>query len=246
MTRATCVGLMGPPPCQSLRERPWAPRAPPCQSLRGRQWAPGGAPCKSLSCGTPMGDSKRVSYYRRLSAPEQRTYRKSDAVLTVELPAAPALGPRVSAVRTALDSGKRAAVEAATQSLCDGILASLGVPPVVVRVRSVRPADHGGELHGLYTWEDGKAPLIEVWMRTARNKDVVAFRTFLRTFLHEVCHHLDFTLLGLSDTFHTSGFFRRESSLVRQLAGSNPKKRRPAAEPSGRERPRTTQLKLFD
>lgn len=178
-----------------------------------------------------MGDSKRFSYYQRLSAAERRTYRKSDAVLGVELPGAPALRPCASAVRAALESGKRASVEAATQSLCNAILASLGVPPVVVRVRSVRPADRGGELHGLYTWEDGKAPLIEVWMRTARNRDVVAFRTFLRTFFHEICHHLDFTLLGLSDTFHTSGFFRRESSLVRQLAGSNPKRRPRPAEP---------------
>jgi hypothetical protein len=46
---------------------------------------------------------------------------------------------------------------------------------------------------------------------------VVRFRTFLRTLLHEVLHHLDVTLLGLDDSFHTEGFFKRESSLVRQL-----------------------------
>jgi len=207
-----------------------------------------------------MADAKRFSYYRRLSAAERRTYRKSDAVLAVELPVAPALGPRVAALRSALESGKRASVEAATQSLGTAILASLGVPPVVVRVRSVRPADHGGELHGLYTWEEGKPPLIEVWMRTAKNRDVVAFRTFLRTFLHEICHHLDFTLHGLSDTFHTSGFFRRESSLVRQLAGSGRKRGPPRAEspelpavenaaprpPRLRRSNPTSQLKLFE
>jgi hypothetical protein len=42
---------------------------------------------------------------------------------------------------------------------------------------------------------------------------VVAFRTFLRTLLHEVCHHLDYTYLRLPDSFHTQGFFQRESSL---------------------------------
>jgi len=37
--------------------------------------------------------------------------------------------------------------------------------------------------------------------------------------LHEICHHLDFTLFDLAATFHTTGFFRRESSLMRQLVG---------------------------
>jgi hypothetical protein len=33
----------------------------------------------------------------------------------------------------------------------------------------------------------------------------------------ELCHHLDYTLLGLDDSFHTEGFFRRESHLFTQL-----------------------------
>jgi hypothetical protein len=45
----------------------------------------------------------------------------------------------------------------------------------------------------------------------------VAFRTFLRTLLHEIVHHLDYELLKLADSFHTEGFFRRESSLFRQI-----------------------------
>jgi len=54
-------------------------------------------------------------------------------------------------------------------------------------------------------------------MRTAQRRQVVAFRTFLRTFLHEVCHHLDYELFGLRESYHTQGFFKRESSLYRQL-----------------------------
>ena len=54
-------------------------------------------------------------------------------------------------------------------------------------------------------------------MRTARHRRVVAFRTFLRTLLHELCHHIDFELLGFAESFHTRGFFQRESSLFRQL-----------------------------
>jgi len=59
-----------------------------------------------------------------------------------------------------------------------------------------------------------------VWMRTAKHRRVVAFRTYLRTLLHELCHHLDYELLKLPDSFHTEGFYRRESSLVHQLLGA--------------------------
>jgi hypothetical protein len=54
-------------------------------------------------------------------------------------------------------------------------------------------------------------------MRTARHRRVVAFRTFLRTLLHEMGHHVDYERLGLADSFHTEGFFKRESSLFRKL-----------------------------
>ena len=81
----------------------------------------------------------------------------------------------------------------------------------------MRPSRDWGELHGLYTQDADEVARIRVWMRTARKANVVAFRTFLRTLLHELCHHLDFEVLGLDRSFHTEGFFRRESSLFRQL-----------------------------
>ena len=51
-------------------------------------------------------------------------------------------------------------------------------------------------------------------MRTAQRLQVVAFKTFLRTLLHELCHHLDYEHLKLARSFHTEGFYKRESSLV--------------------------------
>ena len=56
-------------------------------------------------------------------------------------------------------------------------------------------------------------------MRTAEKENVVKFRTFLRTLLHEVCHHLDYELYKLAETFHTEGFYARESGLMRELMG---------------------------
>jgi hypothetical protein len=161
-------------------------------------------------------------YYRRLSASQKATYRKSDEVPRIALPDAQALAPSVEAIRDALADEDRRALESAVRALVAGIHRRLGVPSVEVMVRAVRPSADWGELHGLYT-SDPKSPRprIEVWMRTAKHKRPVAFRTFLRTVLHEVCHHLDFELLKLPDSFHTEGFFKRESSLFRQLVGES-------------------------
>jgi hypothetical protein len=58
---------------------------------------------------------------------------------------------------------------------------------------------------------------ITLWMRTAKMKRPVAFKTFLRTLLHELGHHLDYEHFKLADSFHTEGFYKRESSLFYQL-----------------------------
>jgi hypothetical protein len=59
-------------------------------------------------------------------------------------------------------------------------------------------------------------------MRTASRDEVVKYRTFLRTVLHEMCHHFDYEHFGLAETFHTQGFYARESALVTALAGAAP------------------------
>ena len=73
-------------------------------------------------------------------------------------------------------------------------------------------------MHGLYEPEDeGTSARVTVWMRTAARKDVVAFKTYLGTLIHELCHHLDYELYKLPETFHTEGFYKRESTLVNAL-----------------------------
>ncbi|MCP3099766.1 hypothetical protein LZ198_12900 [Myxococcus sp. K15C18031901] len=167
-------------------------------------------------------------YFHALSPQEQHVYRMSDALPVPRL-ARPAL-PRfyVGAVREALLSGERLPLERATTRLLDALCAQLGLPPPRVEVLDVRPVTAAeGELHGLYGWEPGQRPHVHVWMRTARHARVVAFRTYLRTVLHELCHHLDFQLLELGASFHTEGFFRRESGLFAQLLPEAPPPARP-------------------
>ena len=113
-------------------------------------------------------------------------------------------------------------MQALAQRIADGICAALGVPAVRVRVAARRPPLRGGELQGLYTPANGsRRDVVTVWMLTAKRGQVVAYRTFLRTLLHELCHHLDYTLLRLRDSLHTQGFYQRESSLFHALGAAD-------------------------
>lgn len=157
-------------------------------------------------------------YYKRLSAKRQSVYRQSDAIVRVDLPDAGALIPAAAALVPALKSEERTVVQRLSQQISDGIVGQLRTPPLRIQVLAVRPSDDWGELHGLYLPEDeGKPAKIQLWMRTARHKRVVAYKSFLRTLLHEVCHHLDYELYRFPETFHTEGFYNRESSLFHQL-----------------------------
>ncbi len=157
------------------------------------------------------------AYYRRLSPRQKKVYEKSDAIAELRLPDPQRLLPHVAGLAAALADDERHRVERACQAFADDFLAQFQTPPVRVAVLAVRPSKSWGELHGLYDPTRKGPPMISLWMRTAQRQQVVAFRTFFRTLLHELCHHLDYALLRLPDSFHTEGFYKRESSLFRQL-----------------------------
>lgn len=158
------------------------------------------------------------AYYNRLSAARKVIYRRSDAITAVRLPEADKLRPWIAALAVALEDESPASLQQACQQLADALLQQLEAPPVQVLVLEVRPSDTYGELHGLY--EPSEPPYssrVTLWMRTAHRERVVAFRSFLRTLLHELLHHLDYEVFELPETFHTEGFYKRESSLFHQL-----------------------------
>jgi hypothetical protein len=188
-----------------------------------------------------VAQARRFAYYDRLSAKDKATYRTSDAIAEVLLPDVAALQVLVRGIDEALATGKRVRVARAVTALIAEILRQLGAPPVKVHVREVRPDLEDAELHGLYTFASDDTPArLEVWMRTRALERVVKLRTFLRTVIHEVLHHLDVTLFAMDNSFHTEGFFRRESSVVRALFGEEKRPRRPPAEK------KSTQMSLFD
>ncbi|MCP4204774.1 MAG: hypothetical protein GY769_22935, partial [bacterium] len=143
-------------------------------------------------------------YYKRLSPAQKAIYRASDRVSEIPLPRPGRLRASVSEIADSLAAERRAELNRACQQLSDDLLAQLDVEALTVKVLSARPSDDWGELQGLYEpAEDGAEARISVWMRTAQKRNVVAFKTFLRTLLHELGHHLDYELLELEDSLHT-------------------------------------------
>jgi len=157
-------------------------------------------------------------YYKRLNPSQKKIYQKSAGVSSILIPCPERFLPFLEYIAKALAAGHRDYTEKGAQAFVNALTRVLMVQAVQVKVLEKRPSNARGELHGLYERGGGKPkPLITVWMRTAKRIQVVAFKTFLRTLLHEVMHHLDYTLLKLPDSFHTEGFYKRESSLLKQL-----------------------------
>jgi len=174
------------------------------------------------------------AYYDRLTRAQQRVYRQSDGVTALRLPQPAALRPLVEPLASALTREDRRAVQDAADQLFNGLARTFGTPACRVDVLAARPPGKWGELQGLYeTAERSRPAKVTLWMRTARQRRVVAFRTFLRTLLHELCHHLDYEHFRLADSFHTEGFYKRESSLFHQLVPEPASPRRAATREPG-------------
>jgi len=141
--------------------------------------------------------------------PRRAVCRASDRIDNVMLPAPQRLRPPGESLRRVLLHGDRAAIA--------GICQQLAIPAVEIDVPAVRPHDGRGELHGMYQPADRCGRARFVWMRAAKQQRVIAFRSFLRTLLHELCHHVDYECLKLAESFHTEGFYRRESGLFRKV-----------------------------
>lgn len=190
-----------------------------------------------------MTPGREPSWYRRLTPARRRIARASDRVGPLAIVPSPALAGAVAALGSALDAGTAAAVRRVAQRIADEVCAHFRSSRVRVVVHRRRPHDRDGELHGLYeTGFAGDCAAVSLWMLTARRGHVVAFKTFLRTLAHELCHHLDYTTFGLGESFHTPGFFRRESSLYDALLAAELTRRK--ALPMSREQSSPTQLAL--
>lgn len=166
-------------------------------------------------------------WWKKLPSDEQQEYRRSEKIAELKLPPHPGYVRVIDALLHFLTEENREEVQRVSNALVRGISGGLGIRRATVRVAEGRPHNDRGELHGLYEpAEAGDVPHITLWMRTAKKGEVVKPRTFLRTLLHEVVHHIDMELLDLPNSFHTKGFYRRESSLYRVVTQGTPLARR--------------------
>jgi hypothetical protein len=176
--------------------------------------------------------ARMPSFRQRLKPDQRREYDRSNRVSAIPLRVSARLRRAVELLEPSLARGDRERVRFLARVICDEICGALRVPSADVIVEGVRRSNRTGELHGLFTSGPRQGARIQVWMFTAKRRQVVAFKTFLRTLLHEICHHLDYALLRLRESLHTDGFFQRESSLVRQVLHAPREPLRPNAETS--------------
>jgi len=155
------------------------------------------------------------AFFYRLSPAAQRTYLRSDSIDTFNLTPSPQARRMAETLMRTLAEGRPAAIEIIARQLADELCQLLQVRPISVEVRGVRPHNARGELHGIFY--PTRPPRIVLWMRTAQRHQTVKPRTFIRTLLHELGHYFDYAVLRLGDSFHNSGFFKRESALMRAL-----------------------------
>jgi len=165
-------------------------------------------------------ETRLPAFFYRLSSRAQSTWLKSDTIERYDYVSNDAARSSLDALMRVLETGNLAACTPSARALAAEICRGLATAPVSVEVRGARPRNQRGELHGLFYPYDPlirRPPYIVLWMRTAQRHDVVKPKTFVRTLMHEVGHYLDYALLRLEDSYHTQGFFKRESSLVRAL-----------------------------
>jgi hypothetical protein len=157
-------------------------------------------------------------FFYRLAPRDQKVYLRSDAIDAFDLAVGPNALSLAEVLVVALEGGSIAGTGRAAQALVAELCRLLGVRVVPIEVKGVRPRNARGELHGIF-YPD--APRIVLWTRTALRHDVVKPKTFLRTLMHELVHYFDYAVLRLGNSYHTRGFFKRESFLVRAVFPPN-------------------------
>ena len=109
----------------------------------------------------------------------------------------------------------------AAQMLCDYLCSKFNMPKSTIKVvnrSQPHRTGYSGRLQsktlGTYTVQ---TQVITLYNLTAIKKHVVSIKVMAATLLHEFIHHYDMTFLKLSDSPHTTGFYKRISDLENKL-----------------------------
>ena len=78
-----------------------------------------------------------------------------------------------------------------------------------------RPCKGRGQIGGWYVVNEKK---IIIYNTTAKTNKTISIKSFYDILLHEFMHHYDYEVIGLTDSLHTSGFYKRISDLKNKLS----------------------------
>src|SRR5580658_9176736 len=102
------------------------------------------------------------------AAGELQEYRRSEAMLTIQLPPKELFREHVQLLERCLKEEDKKQVQLACNAIAQAVASSFGVKAPKVAVLGVRPLEESGrmihELYGDYTFETER---IRLWMRTA-------------------------------------------------------------------------------
>lgn len=107
-----------------------------------------------------------------------------------------------------------------SQEFCDYLCKKFDIPRLQVKVVN-RPQPHSNTERGttkrkvLGTYKTG-VQVITMYNLTAKQKKVVAIKTYTGVLLHEFIHHYDFEYLRLGGSPHTKGFYARLADLEKK------------------------------
>jgi hypothetical protein len=150
-------------------------------------------------------------------------FAESDRLNALRLPEDDRLRRIASAIEAGMKTGRSKEVLRFSREFLDAAADFYQVKHCDVRVLAARPLRVRErstiELFGDY---NPNTVLIRVWMKTAVQKKVTSFGTFLSTLCHEFCHHLDFQ--RFRNSWHTRGFYERTGALYHHARGT-PQKR---------------------
>lgn len=105
------------------------------------------------------------------------------------------------------------------QTFADLICDDLGITRCYIHLKSRQPHQHTGsrlkqKTMGKYNPVQHS---INIFKFTAVKQKEIAPKTAIETLLHELNHHIDFTVLMLRGSLHTTGFYKRLTYLKDNL-----------------------------
>lgn len=155
---------------------------------------------------------------RNFTSKQTAEYEKSNSLDTIRCLKGSSTGCKILILNGPSDSAFRQRIG---QQFINCICKKAQIPLVKLLVKDKTQLHRDDNISGTLKrktlgryWHVGaQGKKIEIWNLTAKRAQIVSAKTFWNTLCHELCHHLDCAKLGLTNSFHCAGFYKRVSFL---------------------------------